>query len=371
MDRLAEIQLECSAITSPSQFGRRFANTLVSTILSQLLTHDRSGLIINTRVVNERDGRPVLAIIVPCFDEELILPDTVEALTNCLSGLVQRELIAKSSFVCFVDDGSSDKSWSIIKRFASQNELVEGLKLSRNFGHQQALLAGMLEAKERCDCLISIDADLQQDEKAIAEFLQKFDEGAEIVYGIRKNRSTDNIFKKASAEFFYSLMSVMGVNIHRNHADFRLMSRKALDALQRYDEGNLFLRGIVPDLGFRQSAVYFDVRDRGKGDSKYTLKRMLSFALNGITSFSITPLRLVTALGFLFTLLSILMAGYILVMKLVYETAAPGWASVVMPIYLLGGIQLLSIGVIGEYVGRIYMESKGRPRYLVEDSTLG
>lgn len=291
-------------------------------------------------------------------------------LTNFLSELVETKLIAAESFVCFIDDGSSDETWNIIKKFAGQNELIQGLKLSRNFGHQYALLAGMHEVTDRCDCLISIDADLQQDEKAISEFLREYRSGVDIVYGVRRSRRTDSIFKKASAGFFYSLMSLMGVNIHRNHADYRLLSRKALDALQRYHEGNLFLRGIVPNLGFRQSVVYFDVRDREAGDSKYTFKRMLSFALNGITSFSITPLRMITALGFLFTLFSIFMGVYVLVMKFVYQTGVPGWASIIMPIYLLGGIQLLSIGVIGEYLGRVYMESKHRPSYIIEDSTL-
>ena len=227
----------------------------------------------------------------------------------------------------------------------------------------------MHKVRERCDCLISIDADLQQDEKAILEFLREYRAGTDIVYGIRRSRDTDSVFKKATAGFFYSLMSIMGVNIHRNHADYRLMSRQALDALQNYHEGNLFLRGIVPNLGFQQSVVYFDVRDREAGESKYTFKRMLAFALNGITSFSVTPLRMITALGFLFTFFSIVMAVYVLVMKFVYQTAAPGWSSTILPIYLLGGIQLLSIGVIGEYLGRVYIESKHRPSYIIEAST--
>jgi len=313
---------------------------------------------------------PTLAVVVPCFNEELVLPHTCDRLVEQLGSLVGDGLVDAKSFICFVDDGSLDNTWGTIDAFSKEFESVRGIKLSRNFGHQNALLAGLLEVGKRADCVISIDADLQQDENAMADFVKEYSRGADIVFGVRSDRHSDDAFKRMSAGFFYRLMAVMGVRLKRNHADYRLMSRRAIEALREYDEDNLFLRGIVPQIGFKQSVVYFEVRERVQGTSKYTLGRMISFALNGITSFSITPLRIVTTLGFIFTFLSIVMSVYILVMKLVYQTAVPGWASVVLPIYLLGGIQLLSVGVIGEYVGRVYMESKRRPRYIIEDSTL-
>lgn len=312
---------------------------------------------------------PTLAIVVPCYNEELVLPKAHEKLAGQLSTLMKSGQIGDKSFVCFIDDGSSDGTWNHIADYAKSSKHVRGIKLSRNFGHQNALLAGLMEVRKEADCVISIDADLQQDEHAISEFLSKYAEGVDIVYGVRGDRRSDGFFKRTSANIFYGLMSMMGVHLQRNHADYRLMSKRAIDALSEYEEDNLFLRGIVPQIGFKQSVVYFDVRGRELGETKYTLKRMISFALNGITSFSITPLRIVTALGFLFTFFSAIMSGYILIMKLVYETAVPGWASVVLPIYLLGGIQLLSVGVIGEYVGRVYLESKRRPRYIIEAST--
>lgn len=312
----------------------------------------------------------ILAIVVPCYNEELVLPQTYDRLVKQLEALIHAGEVNRKSFVCFVDDGSLDNTWEQIDAFSTASELACGIKLSRNFGHQNALLAGLIWVNEKADCTITIDADLQQDEHAMSEFLRKYNEGADIVYGVRSDRNTDSFFKRASAKFFYGLMSLMGVRIARNHADYRLMSKRAIVALCEYNEDNLFLRGIVPQIGFKQSVVYFDVRDRELGESKYTFGKMLAFALNGITSFSITPLRIVTALGFLFTFFSVVMAVYIVVMKLVYQATVPGWASVVLPIYLLGGIQLLSIGVIGEYVGRVYMESKRRPRYIIEDSTI-
>ena len=312
---------------------------------------------------------PILAIVVPCYNEELVLPHSYERLVKQLDALISREIVNGKSFICFVDDGSLDNTWRQIDAFSKASEFVYGIKLSRNFGHQNALLAGLTKVSKNADCVITIDADLQQDEHVMSEFVRKYKEGVDIVYGVRRERNTDGILKRASADFFYGLMSMMGVRLKRNHADYRLMSKRAIAALSEYDEDNLFLRGIVPQIGFKQSVVYFDVRGRELGESKYTLGKMISFALNGITSFSITPLRIVTALGFLFTFFSIVMSVYILVIKVVYHTAVPGWASVILPIYLLGGIQLLSIGIIGEYVGRVYMESKRRPRYIIEAST--
>ena len=312
---------------------------------------------------------PTVAIVVPCYNEQPVLPHSYERLVKQLRALIGQNSVSKDSFICFIDDGSRDNTWEQIDAYSRESELVYGIKLSRNFGHQNALLAGLIEVGAKADCVISIDADLQQDEHAMSEFLREYKEGSDIVFGVRGDRNTDSVFKRVSADCFYGLMSVMGVRLQRNHADYRLMSKRAIEALGEYDEDNLFLRGIVPQIGFKQSVVNFDVRGRKLGESKYTLPKMISFALNGITSFSITPLRIVTALGFIFTIFSVLMSVYILVMKLVYETAVPGWASAVLPIYLLGGIQLLSIGIIGEYVGRIYMESKRRPRYIIEAST--
>jgi len=312
---------------------------------------------------------PTLALIVPCYNEEDIIVQTLDKLSNQVAVLIEQGTVSGSSFVCFVDDGSTDKTWEAIKRQIDQNNYVKGIKLSRNFGHQNALLAGILTVKDRCDCSVSIDADLQQDEKAIEKFVTQFRNGSDVVFGVRNDRDSDGIFKKMSAGFFYNLMQKMGVSVHKNHADYRLLSRRAMDNLGEFSEGNLFLRGIVPKLGFKQTIVNFDVKEREAGESKYNLRRMLAFALNGITSFSITPLRIVTYLGFTFTFFSACMSVYILAMKLLYQTAMPGWASIILPVYLLGGIQLLSIGVIGEYVGRVYMESKARPRFIVEESS--
>jgi len=313
---------------------------------------------------------PILAIVIPCYNEEEIVEATCSRVNQLLSRLVAEAAISHDSFICFVDDGSSDGTWDEILRLCASSASTFGIKLSRNFGHQNALLAGLTHARKKSDCIISIDADLQQDEEAIPLFLEEFNKGADVVYGIRNSRDTDGIFKRLSANFFYGLMNILGVQIKKNHADYRLLSQRAVQALEKYDENNLFLRGIIPSIGFKQATVHFSVKDRELGKSKYTLGKMIGFALDGITSFSITPLRFVTVLGFLFTVFSGMMLMYILIMSVVYETAIPGWASQVLPIYLLGGIQLLALGIIGEYIGRIYMESKHRPRYIVEASNL-
>jgi len=324
----------------------------------------------NRLMIAKNKSTPVLGLVVPCYNEELVLPETISRLSIIIKDLIQKEIVADTSLICFIDDGSKDETWNKIKEYTKNNKLIRGIKLSRNFGHQNALLAGLVKLKDISDCVISIDADLQQDEHAIPEFIEAFNKGAEIVYGVRNNRKSDTIFKRISANAFYGFMSLMGVHITKNHADFRLLSKRAIIALEEYNEGNFFLRAIVPQLGFRQATVYFDIQNRKLGKSQYTLRKMIAFALDGITSFSITPLRFVTALGFLITFFSVLMASYILTMKIVFQTTVPGWASIVLPIYLLGGIQLLSIGIIGEYVGRVYLESKGRPRYIIEDSNI-
>jgi glycosyltransferase involved in cell wall biosynthesis len=311
---------------------------------------------------------PSLALIAPCFNEEAVLGMTIPRLCGRLRELEDNGKIAKGSFVLLVDDGSRDSTWRIISEAHARDPAIRGLKLSRNFGHQAALCAGLSWCTHRCDCAISIDADLQQDDAAIAAFIDEYRRGSEIVYGVRADRGTDSAFKSLTARAFYGLMRLQGVPIIPNHADYRLMSAKALEVLGEFTEGNLFLRGVIAqEIGLKSSQVIFDVRDRAAGATKYSLRRMLSFALNGITSFSVAPLRLVTAVGIVFTMFSMLMAGYVTIQALVLDRAVPGWASTVLPIYVIGGVQLTSIGIIGEYVGRIYREVKRRPRFIIEE----
>jgi polyisoprenyl-phosphate glycosyltransferase len=310
---------------------------------------------------------PRLAIVAPCYNEEAVLALTITRLSTQLAGLAASGTIARDSFVLLVDDGSRDGTWDLMVEAHTRDRAVRAIKLSRNFGHQAALSAGLDWCRERCDCAISIDADLQQDEAAIGRFIDEYRHGSEIVYGVRADRDTDSFFKSLTAKAFYKIMRLGGVRLIPNHADYRLMSAKALEALGRFSEGNLFLRGIiVQEIGLKSSQVVFDVRDRAAGKTKYSLRRMLSFALNGITSFSVAPLRMVFVVGMVFTVISMLMALYIMIQAVVLDRALPGWASTVLPIYVLGGVQLTSIGIIGEYVGRIYREVKRRPRFIVE-----
>lgn len=307
-----------------------------------------------------------LALVVPCYNEEEVLEVTYKSLQTIITLLIEKNKISKDSYIVFVDDGSSDKTWEIISTLHQQHVNVNGIKLSKNQGHQNALMAGMEYTIDKCDCLISIDADLQQDEKSIEDFVDKFALGAEIVLGVRNDRQTDNLFKKITALAFYNLMNIMGVNIIKNHADYRLVSNRVNKALIDFKEVNLFLRGLIPLVGYKTEYVYFDVKDRFAGESKYTIRKMLSFAIDGITSFSITPLRIISVLGFFIFLISFLMSLYVLGAVFLTNKALPGWASTVLPIYFLGGIQLLSLGIIGEYIGKIYKETKRRPRYFLE-----
>lgn len=312
---------------------------------------------------------PVLAVVVPCFNEEAVVEETATRLTAVLDGLIGNGAISPASFVYCVDDGSRDGTWGLIAAIHRRDSRVKGLKLSRNFGHQNALLAGLLAVKDRCGCAITIDADLQHDEQAIPRFVQKYREGADLVFGVRNDRRGDSPLKKATALFFYNLMKWMGVNIVKNHADYRLVGRKALEALATYGETNLFLRGIFATMGFRVEYVPFDVKERHAGTSKYSIVKMLGLAFSGITSFSIVPLRIVTLIGFVVFLISTAMSIYVLHVVLIENKGLPGWASTVLPIYFLGGVQLLSIGLLGEYIGRIYSETKARPRF-IRDSEL-
>lgn len=308
---------------------------------------------------------PKLTIVVPCYNEEAVLHETMKQLSGVLESLIQSKLIAKDSTLLFVDDGSRDKTWQIIESASARHPFVKGIKLSRNAGHQNALLAGLTVASEHSDCVISIDADLQDDIRAIRAFMEKYWQGYDIVYGVRDSRETDTWFKRTSAEGFYWLMGKMGIQLVPNHADFRLMSKRTLEELLKYKEANLFLRGIIPLLGFPSAKVYYDRKERMAGESKYPLKKMLAFALDGITSFSITPVRFVTALGFITFILSAFVGLYALIEELAGHTVS-GWASLIISIWLLGGLELMAVGLIGEYIGKIFKEVKRRPRYTIE-----
>ncbi|MBB6444561.1 glycosyltransferase family 2 protein [Bacillus benzoevorans] len=311
---------------------------------------------------------PVLTIVVPCYNEEEVLPETILQLTHFLSGLRDEGLVSKKSKILFVDDGSRDQTWHIIYKKSLNEEMVRGLKLSRNVGHQNALLAGLSTAKGASDCVISIDADLQDDIQAMREFILKFREGYEIVYGVRRKRDRDTMFKKYTAQGFYLLMQKMGVNLVYNHADFRLMSKRALAELERFEEVNLFLRGIVPLIGFRSTSIYYDRKERMAGATKYPLKKMLAFSFEGITSFSVTPIRCVLLLGFLSFFISLLFGSYFLGLKFLGHTEI-GWTSIITSIWLIGGLQLIAIGLVGEYIGKIYKETKRRPKYVIDLDT--
>lgn len=311
------------------------------------------------------DRFPTLGIVVPCYNEEEVLPETIKRLSELLETLILDELVSKASFFLFVDDGSKDRTWSIIEQLNQTNPFVRGLKLAKNAGHQNALLAGLMRAKEKADCVVSIDADLQDDVNVIRGFIEKFHEGYEVVYGVRQSRATDTFFKRSTALGFYRLMEKMGVNVVYNHADYRLMSKRALDNLEKFPEVNLFLRGIVPLIGFKSTNVYYDRHERFAGQSKYPLRKMLAFAMEGITSFSVTPIRMVTSVGFVLFLLSILAAIYALISKFIGDTVA-GWTSIVISIWFIGGVQLICLGLIGEYIGKIYKEVKRRPKYIID-----
>jgi polyisoprenyl-phosphate glycosyltransferase len=308
---------------------------------------------------------PMLAIVVPCYNEEDVLPNTISQLDELLINLISEGLVSDKSKILFVDDGSKDSTWQIIYKVSLQNEHVRGIKLSRNVGHQNALLAGLDASRQVADCIVSIDADLQDDIAIIREFILKYNDGYEIVYGVRRKRETDTFFKRSTAEGFYKLMSKMGVELVYNHADFRLMSKRAVNELLRFEETNLFLRGIVTLIGFRTISVYYDRKERLAGETKYPLKKMLAFAIDAITSFSVTPIRMVLLIGCLSFFISLVFGSYFLWLKLFGSTAA-GWTSVITSIWLIGGLQLIAIGLIGEYIGKIYKESKRRPKYIID-----
>lgn len=307
----------------------------------------------------------VLYIVVPCYNEEAVLHETASRLKDKLSGMIAAGSISENSRVLFVNDGSKDRTWQIITELHEADSLFSGLKLSRNRGHQNALLAGLMTAKEHADMVISMDADLQDDINAVDQFVAHYYKGCDIVYGVRSSRDTDTAFKRGTAQGFYKFMRVLGVDIVDNHADYRLMSKRALEALSEYGEVNIFLRGIVPQLGFPTATVPYERGERFAGESKYPLKKMLAFAFDGITSFSVKPIRFVTVLGVIIFFISLLMLIYALIMKIVGNTVV-GWSTLMGSIWMIGGIQLLCLGMIGEYIGKIYSETKRRPRYIIE-----
>ena len=304
-------------------------------------------------------------LVVPCYNEEEVLRETASRLKDKMQWLIRNKVISDKSRITFVDDGSKDKTWSIIEELNSNDKIFSGVKLSRNRGHQNALLAGLMTVKDYCDAAISLDADLQDDINVIDKFIEKFNYGCDVVYGVRSERKTDTVFKRTTAQGFYKIMKALGVDIVYNHADYRLMSKRALDSLEEFKEVNLFLRGIVPLIGYKSDVVLYERNERFAGESKYPLKKMLSFAFEGITSFSVKPIRLILTVGILMFISSLAALLYFLIIWMAGKTVQ-GWTTVVASIWMLGGIQLLCLGVIGEYIGKIYIETKERPKYIID-----
>jgi glycosyltransferase involved in cell wall biosynthesis len=308
-----------------------------------------------------------LSIVIPCYNEEAVLPATFTILIKELRTLEESGLIDAESRIYCVDDGSNDSTWEIISGYSDYEKKIEGIKLANNVGHQNALMAGLMTVPG--DIIISIDADLQDDIKVMRKMILEYKKGSDIVFGVRKRRDSDAFFKRNSALAFYRFLSLLGVKIIENHADFRLMSRKALENLRQFSEVNLFLRGIVPLVGLRSSNVYYDRSERLAGETKYTLRKMFALAFEGVTSFSVVPLRVISYIGTIIFIISTCLGLWVLWAKIGSEEIVPGWASTVLPIYFIGGIQILCIGVIGEYMGRIYKEAKRCPRYLIDEIT--
>lgn len=307
----------------------------------------------------------VLWLVIPCYNEEAVLSETSKKTQEIFEDLIRRGKISVNSKIVFVNDGSKDNTWKLIQKYHKEDSVFAGINLSRNKGHQNALLAGLNIARKYADIVISMDADLQDDINVIEKFVDKHDEGYDVIYGVRSSRKKDSFFKKFTAESFYKLMQVLGVDIVFNHADCRLMSRRALEGLEKFDEVNLFLRGIVPQIGFPSTIVEYERNERFAGESKYPLKKMLSFAIEGITSFSIKPIRMVTSLGVITFIISIILLFYFFIQYFIGNTVQ-GWATIAVSVWALGGLQILSIGIIGEYIGKTYLEAKSRPKYIVE-----
>lgn len=312
-------------------------------------------------------NRPILAIICPCYNEEEVVEESYYTLSTKLRFMIEQNLISNESFILFIDDGSHDKTWEIIDRIQQENnKILKLIKLSRNYGHQYALLAGMMATKNLCDLVISVDIDLQDDINIFDKFIELYKKGYEIIYGVKKNRDTDGYMKKVTAETYYKLLKIMGVSVIYNHADFRAVSNKVLNELSKYQESELFLRGIIPSLGYKSTTIEYEVNSRKKGKSKYTIKKMVGLAWTGITSFTAFPLRVITIIGFLISVCTIIYSIYIIIVNTLGITVA-GWSSITILISLLGGLQLFSIGLMGEYIAKIYMEVKKRPRYIISE----
>ena len=308
-----------------------------------------------------------LSLILPCYNEEEVLEESADKLLSLYQNLIESSKIDDSSRIYFIDDGSRDDTWSIIKSLSKKHKYISGIKLSKNFGHQNALLSALLTVDG--DAIISIDADLQDDITMIEKMVDKYNEGYDIVYGVKLNRTVDSSFKRITAKGFYKMMHLLDANIIYNHADFRLLDRRVVEHLKEFKEVNLFLRGLVPLVGFKSTTVEYDISERTAGVSKYPLRKMIAFAWNGISSLSIAPLRFITATGFILFISTLFLTIYSAWIALFTNEAVPGWASTVLPIYFIGGVQMLSIGVIGEYIGKIYLEVKARPRYIIEETT--
>ena len=307
----------------------------------------------------------VLYVVVPCYNEEAVLPETSRRLQTKMESLIKSGKISEDSRVIFVNDGSRDNTWNMISELHEKNPLFQGINLSKNMGHQNALLAGLMTAKDLCDAAISMDADLQDDIDAIDEMVEKFLAGADVVYGVRSKRTTDTFFKRFTAESYYKLVNALGAKTVYNHADYRLMSRRALLGLSEFGEVNLFLRGIVPMVGYNVDYVYYERAERFAGESKYPLKKMLSFAIEGITSLSTKPIKMITGLGMFIFFVSIVVLIYSLIRHFTGNTI-PGWTTTVLSVWAIGGLIMISLGVIGEYIGKIYLETKNRPRFIIE-----
>ena len=307
-----------------------------------------------------------LYLAIPCYNEEEVLRDSAEKLNNKYNEMMAEGKISPDSKIVFIDDGSKDKTWSIISELHKENPVFQGIKLTRNRGHQNALLCGLMTLKDKADAVISIDADLQDDINVSDEMVEKYENGCDVVYGVRSKRATDTFFKRFTAEAFYKILNKMGAKVIFNHADFRLMSKRALEAFSMYKETNIFLRGMVPLVGYKSDVVKYERAERLAGESKYPLKKMLALAWEGITSLSIQPIRMITWLGAIIFAISLVIIVYSLVRFFIGATVS-GWASTLCSIWALGGLQLLAIGVIGEYIGKIYLETKRRPRYIVEE----
>lgn len=306
-----------------------------------------------------------LTIVIPCYNEEEVLPETTRRMTELITKMVSRKLISENSEILYVDDGSRDQTWKLIEEYRQQNDHVHGVKLAGNSGHQNALMAGLTTAKESSDAIVSIDADLQDDIEVIPQMVERYLSGCDIVYGVRKARKTDTFFKRFTAQTFYRLMHKLGVKTVYNHADFRLMSKRAVEQLCCFRERNLFLRGIVPLIGYKTDCVYYDRSERFAGESKYPLGKMMNFAVDGITSFSVKPVRMIASLGLLFVFISFLILIWVFY-SIINNHIAPGWASLMLSVWFVGGCILIGLGVVGEYIGKIYMEVKDRPRYNIE-----